>query len=159
MWQTVLYVGGGILLALGVCSFCWMRGGPAERGGVLMILAGWLGVTAVQLLTGQGLPQIAMLLADFLLGLGFLALALKYNNLWVGAAMLLQGVELALNLYSSQETNADRDLRALLVNVISILVLGAIFLGAMASARRRRRYPKAPLPDQAREAPSAPSGY
>ena len=129
----------GISVAVLVCAYCWLRGGAAERGGVLLILAGWMGVSAVQLMTGQKLPTTGMLLADFLLGLGFLSLALKYNNLWLGAAMLLQGIELALNLYLSQETTADRNIHAMLINMISIAVLGVILLGAIATANQNRQ--------------------
>ena len=132
-----------IALAFTVCALAFLKGGPAERGGALLIAANWVAITVTQIVVGSetvssrvvGLPS---LIYDSLLAVGFLWLALRYSSLWLGAAMILQGVQLAI--YASFLGSSEIKLRtyAVALNVVSILVLLTILGGTISSWIQRR---------------------
>lgn len=91
MYQTLA---SQIVLGLVVLSaaFAWWKGGPPERVGALFNGVICVGVTLVQALIHESLDTLPILIADGVLAIGFLILAIRYTSLWLGAAMLLQGM-------------------------------------------------------------------
>jgi len=82
-----------------VCLFAVLKGGPAERRAGLIFAAGALGVELVHLTVPRELQGSLLLAADGFVAGGFLLLALRYPSAWLGAAMLLQGVQFSLHAY------------------------------------------------------------
>jgi hypothetical protein len=128
------------LLALGcAAAFVFWKGGPAERGGMALIIFSWLGMLAAQAVTREVVPDIPFLVSDVILSLGFLVLAVRFGSLWLGLAMLVQATLFVLHLlrFGDELTQGRRYL--LCVNMLSYCVLLIVVLGAAASWRRRVR--------------------
>lgn len=127
------------LLIVGVPALAWRFGGPAERWGAALNSTAALAVMTAQFVTRDARPGVPFLAVDFLLASGFLVLALRYSNIWLGAAMLLQSAELTLNAVMLSAERELTALDALITNLISLAVVAAILGGAWAQHRRRRR--------------------
>ena len=128
------------------CALAWWKGGPAERGGACLVALDWLVISLSQLAMGErtvtlNIIAIPAICSDLVLSAGFLFLALRYNSWWLGAAMIVQGVQLAV--YGSFLAGGGHDVyaHAVAINVASWLLLDAIIGGTIASwwARSRSR--------------------
>lgn len=127
------------LLILGVPALAWRFGGPAERWGALLNSALTLTVMAGQIATKDPRPSLVVLGGDFTLACGFLILALRYSNIWLGVAMLLQSAELTLNAVTLSAGRQPSALDALVTNLISLAVVATILGGAWTNWRRAKR--------------------
>jgi hypothetical protein len=120
-----------IVLALVIFSvaFAWWKGGRPERVGSLFNAVICIGVTAFQVMIHETLDTIPILIADGLLAMGFLVLAIRYASLWLGAAMLLQGM--AFTMHSALLMGVVQPGLAYYaaMNVMSLGVLLSIVLG------------------------------
>ena len=131
------------LTPLAVCLFAWFKGGPAERLGSSLFSASVLGTTLAELVTGQGTPVMYELFLDTGVAIGFLALSIRYNNLWLGAAMIVKGVQLAI--HATHLTDGDDpyflgfNLYAAGLNLISLLISFIMLGGAIATICQRVR--------------------
>ena len=130
--------------------FAWLKGRPAERYGSLVYLAAFLLDIPLALITGKILPVESVLFVDGLAALGFLFLALRYNSLWLGAAMMLKGAELGLHAFHLTE-EADPQLGAfnlyvLALDALEMMMVLSLFAGTLASIRARRRAAAQPAP-------------
>src|SRR5882672_5354441 len=90
-----VFFGLGILLS--ITAFAWFKGGRAERYGAGINALGYLGITALQFASGGHMPLAPMVWADLLIAVGFLWLSVRYNSLWLGVAMMLQGLEFTIH--------------------------------------------------------------
>ena len=131
-------------LAFICCVFAAWKGGSAERGGAALIAANWLIITITQVFFHEhnlksSQVVIPSIVCDLLLAAGFLWLALRYSSLWLGAAMILQGVQLAI--YGSFLSGGARGVYgyAVAINITSSLVLWSIIGGTAMSWRARAR--------------------
>jgi hypothetical protein len=131
----------GWLPLIGVALFAWWKGDWPERWGGMLNLAAGAAAFLVRILVANGPPQDVPLLAvDAGLAFGFLALALIFASLWLGAAMLLQAAQFSLHAFYIV-TAREHDLTYYLINnTVTVGILLAIFVGALASWRRRIRY-------------------
>lgn len=127
------------LLMVGAPVIAWRIGGPAERWGAILNSLLSLVVMVAQIATHTARPPIAFLFGDFLLATGFLILALRYSNIWLGVAMLLQSAELTLNAVTLSAGRQPSELDALVTNLISLAVVATILGGAWANWRRAKR--------------------
>jgi hypothetical protein len=134
------------LIVVGAPLIAWRIGGPAERWGALINSAAVLAATAAQLVTRDARPGIPFLAADFLLATGFLVLALRYSNIWLGVAMLLQSAELTLNAVTLSAQRELTAMDALVTNLISLAVVATILCGAWTNWRRVKRNGATPAP-------------
>ncbi len=120
-----------------VCGLAWVRGGPAERWGSVIVLAG----SIVYLLILSFLPTasqpVVNLLCEGLYGFSFLMLALRYASPWLGGAMLLQAIQFSLHAYYIVGERPHDKTYGLVNNLNSIGVLICILLGIAASWRRQ----------------------
>ncbi len=131
------------LLPLAVCIFAWIKGGVAERLGSSLFSASVLGTTLAEVLTGQATPVMQELFLDTGVAVGLLVLAIRYNNLWLGAAMIVKGLQLAV--HATHLTDGEDpyflgfNLYAVSLNLISLLICLIMFGGAVATIRQRVR--------------------
>ena len=122
-----------------VCGLAWWKGGRAEQYGASLKLATSLIALVVHLVLKQGAISGALLTADGLLAVGFLALAIRYSSLWIGAAMLLQAGQFSLHAwYLVNALERDR-FYAITNNLITIGILVCILVGTLISWRRRTK--------------------
>ena len=136
MLPTLTTPGGLAFLAL-VCALALAKGGPPERVAGLLVATGWLGLSIYRAATFEKLPQTALLLSDFGVALGFLGLAIRYASLWLGAAMLIQGVTFAAHLIHLTEPAGHDRWYALTVNLLGATVLTVIGGASLAAWRAR----------------------
>jgi hypothetical protein len=142
-------------LLIGSCLFAWLKGGPPERFGATLYFVSAVLSLGVALLTGDTFPVVPMLAFEGLVALGFLALAVRYNSLWLGAAMMLKGAQLALHAWHLTDNSDARigifKAYPLLLDAISIAISVTILFGTVASLRARRapnlRAESAPPPE------------
>ena len=131
------------LLPAGACLFAWWKGGPAERYGSSIYAVSVLGTMCIELVTGQATPVTEELFLDTAVAVGFLALAIRYNNLWLGAAMMVKGLQLGMHATrltdGEDAVSAGLNLYALGLNLIALVILAILFSGTIASMRQRAR--------------------
>lgn len=145
-WMNMAVLVFGLAAVLGVCGVAILKGGRPERYGSIAYVAAWLTVVIFEVVVGQSFPVVPILLLDTLVALAFLVLALLYNNLWLGTAMILQGISLgahASNLTSAAAapTVFGMNLYAILLNATSfgILITLGCATGFTLSQRTRAR--------------------
>lgn len=129
----------GWAATLAVLAFAWWRGGPAERYGATLKIATSSVAFAVHHLLNQETISVALLVADGVLAMGFLILAIRYASLWIGAAMLLQAGQFSLHAYYLvAELQRDR-LYAVANNLVTLAILLCIVAGTVLAWRSRVR--------------------
>ncbi|MDP1962217.1 MAG: hypothetical protein Q8K93_08455, partial [Reyranella sp.] len=85
---------------------------------------------------------VPVLIGEGLLAFGFLALAIRYASLWLGAAMILQGIQFSLHaFYLVMERGHDR-LFAAVTNVVTMGIIIGILVGTTLAWRQARLAPQ-----------------
>lgn len=148
--NTAVMLVGGIGIPVAVCAFAWLKGRLPERLGASLYCFSALVSLAAVFLTGQKVPVGPELAFDTLVALGFLYLALRYNNMWLGSAMILKGLQLSLHATHLTE-GADPilggvNLYAAGLNLVGLAIAVTITGGVVSSARQRRRAASPPAP-------------
>ena len=138
MYTSLIPIVGWTLL-IGTFVFAWLKGAPAERWGASLKVFTSATAFAIHAIFQVETISVALLVADGLLAVGFLALALRYASLWLGAAMLLQGVQFSLHGYYLVMEHPHDYTYSLVNNINSFLVIGCIVAGTVVSWRRRTR--------------------
>ncbi len=109
-----------------------------------------MGTLGVEIITRQSTPVTAELFFDTAVAVGFLALAIRYNNLWVGAAMMVKGLQLAVHatrLTDGADTIAGGvNLYAASLNLISLVICLILTGGTFATMRQRAKKRQPPPP-------------
>lgn len=130
---TAIFVGTLLL----VCVLTWLKGRSAERIGTALFCVSVFVTYAFEIVTGAPPPIVIELAFDTLVALGFLLLAIGYNNLWLGAAMIIKGMQLAVHATHLTDVNdpyfAGFNLYAASLNLISLLILLTILGGTLAT--------------------------
>jgi hypothetical protein len=129
----------GWLVTLVVLALAWFRGGQPEKlGATLKVITSAAALAAHHLLKQDSI-SVALLTVDGLLAVGFLALAIRYASLWIGAAMLLQAGQFSLHAwYLVSALSRDR-FYAIVNNLVTIGILICILVGTVIAWRRRSR--------------------
>lgn len=138
MYQTLA---SQVVLGLVVLSvlFALWKGGAAERVGALLNGVICIGVPIIQTFLHESLHTLPILMADGLLAVGFLVLAIRYASLWLGAAMLLQAIGFTMHSALMLEVVKPDYTYYAAMNAMSVGVLLSIIVGtAYAWAVRRR---------------------
>lgn len=125
-----------------VCALAFAKGGPAERGGAIIVASTTVGVQLIHMLAPSDIRGALLLAIDGLIAGGFLMLALRYASLWLGGAMLLQAVQFSLHAYYLVTQQRRDDTYALINNLDSAGVLLCILIGTLLAWRRRSRVEK-----------------
>jgi hypothetical protein len=137
-----LYSQLSFVALFGVCGLALWKGGPAERGGAVLILLTWLGAMVELALSRQYISAVPFLLSDAVLAIGLLILAIRYSSLWMGAAMLLQAIGLSFHAayFGADQGEISKHVLRFYVlgkNLASGSMLLVILAGALASWRKR----------------------
>ena len=139
---NIAIVGGDVIVVIGSCLFALIKGSGAERWGAALFVAANLGTLAFEMITGQNTPVTAEMFLDTAVAIGFLVLAIRYNNLWLGAAMMVKGVQ--LGVHATRLTDGEdamvggANLYALSLDLIAMVICAILFFGTLASIRRRK---------------------
>lgn len=123
---------------IAVCAFGLLKGGPAERFGAGMTLLISIAFVIVNELVPEVARPVPHLVLDGVLALSFLALAVRYASLWIGAAMLLQGVQFSLHAYFFVTKLTPGVTYAIINNLVTWGTLLGILLGTLAVLRADR---------------------
>ena len=118
-----------------VTALSWWRGGWAERIGSSAYLLASVLVFLLQRTIGMAGLGVSLLVLDGIVGLVFLALALRFTSLWLGGAMLLQAAQFSLHAYYFVVGRQVDLLFAVVNNVVSWGVLLAILIGTIVTWR------------------------
>jgi len=152
-----LYVQAATLALALCCGLAIWKGGPAERAGALLILVTWAFTLIVSVSADGYHPPVALyLISDAILAMGLLVLAIRYSNLWMGAAMLLQALGLSFHAAyfgtdSSELGVAAKRLYILGMNLASVTMLLVLLVATIIAMIKRGRAKAAAL------APVAPA--
>lgn len=134
LWFLVLtaplLIIGGVALRFGALP---------EKLGAALILSAALAALLVHLVLAEPARSMGLLVVDGALALGFLILAVVFASLWLGAAMLFQGVQFSLHAYYLVVGREHDTLYATVNNIVTYSILLFLLLGSLASWRRRRR--------------------
>lgn len=123
---------------IAACLFGLLKGGPAERvgaGATLLISVAFVIVNELLAEIARPVPHLAL---DGFLALVFLALAVRYASLWIGAVMLLQGVQFSLHAYFFVTKLTPGVTYAIVNNLVTWATLLGIILGTLAYRRAAR---------------------
>jgi hypothetical protein len=139
-----LYSQLGFVALFGVCGLAIGKGGPAERGGAVLILLTWIGAMVELAFTRQYVSAVPFLLSDAALAIGLLVLAIRYSSLWMGGAMLLQAIGLSFHAayFGADKAEISAHLLRFYVlgkNLASGTMLLVILAGTLASWGKRLR--------------------
>lgn len=119
--------------------FAWWKGGPAEKiCGVANAVVALLYIVVQALIAAGAQLQIVFLLIDCGLAVVFLALAVRYASLFLGAAMILQAAQFSLHAYYMVAERHLDSVYLLANNVISWLVLACIVIATLFTWQKRR---------------------
>ena len=150
----MIVVSLGAILPAATCLFAWLKGGGAERNGAILYAISVFGTIGFQAISGQSTPVTAELFLDTSVAVCFLVLAICYNNLWLGAAMMVKGLQ--LGIHATRLTDGEDpivggvDLYAAGLNLIALVICMILAGGTIATmrqrARLRRQPPPAPMP-------------
>lgn len=138
MYHSVLPLLGWTI-TLAVALLAWFRGGLPERYGALVFVGAGLAVLISHTILPVAAEGLSLLAIDALMALSFLALAIRYASLWIGAAMLLQAGQFSLHAWYLV-SGLDRDrFYAVANNLITVGILACILVGTLISWRRRAK--------------------
>jgi len=126
------------LLIFGVCGFALWRGGPPERIGAGLVLLIALVGSVINTLPVESSRQVGHLIADGVLALGFLAVAVRYGSLWLGGAMLFQAAQFSLHAFFFVTQKPQNSFYGVVNNVNLFGVLICLLVGALAAHNRAR---------------------
>ncbi len=129
---------------IAVCAFGLLKGGPAERIGASMTLLISIAFVIVNELVPEMARPVPHLVLDGVLALSFLVLAVRYASLWIGAVMLLQGVQFSLHAYFFVTKLVPGRTYAIVNNLVTWGTLLGILLGTLAVLRATRAARSAP---------------
>ena len=125
------------LLAATLC-FAWWEGGAAERYAALVIGLTWVLGLIGQAVTGEAIPAFTILLADWALAIGLLALALRYRSSWLGFGLMVQGASMTLHAMYFQEPGRHPDYYLIGIDGLSLAMLVLLVVGTILAMRSRR---------------------
>ena len=138
----------GVTLIAGVCVFAIVMGGAAERLGAICIIAANAVAEFVMLVSNWRYSASSIFVIDFILAICLLLVAIRFGSLWLGAAMILQGIALCAHALIQMGDEIPARIHLYLNNSLTYLMLGCIMLGTLANIRRRRRnHGFTPAPD------------
>ena len=118
-------------------ALAWWKGGQAERIGAGLVLIASLIALAVHLSVPPDLQATALLAGEAGLAVGFLIVAMRYLNSWLGLAMILQAIQFSLHAYYLIAEKQHDYLYRLINNVNTVAILLVILTATLMTWRRR----------------------
>ena len=126
-----------LILASTLC-FAWWQGGAAERYAASAIGLTWLAALIGQAFTGEDIPALTILLADWALAIGLLVLALRFRSSWLGFGLMVQGASMTLHAMYFQEPGRHPNYYLVGIDALSLAMLVLLVVGTILAMRRRR---------------------
>jgi hypothetical protein len=137
------------LVLVGILGLAFWKGGKAERYGAAVYGACW---TAVELLiipfdSHSAVYLYGVYIADFIIAVGFLLIALRFSNLWIAIAMIAQGFSAAAHAYRLDDSETMIFYQGIpvwrvVINLTSFVVMAALLFGSLSSWWARAYYAK-----------------
>lgn len=126
-----------IMLAFCLASgvFALVKGGKPERIGAAIILANLVAVGANDILLHD---QRILLTIDGLTAVALLPLTLRYASIWLGAVMLLYGLQFGLHAFYFVLERPKDALHVWVNNANFFAISAALAIGTIMSLMRRR---------------------
>jgi hypothetical protein len=142
-----------IMLAFCLASgvFALVKGGTPERIGAAIILANLVAVGANDVILHD---QRVLLAIDGLTAMALLPITLRYASVWLGAVMLLYGLQFGLHAFYFVLERPKDALHVWVNNANFFTISAALAIGTVLSLMRRR--PR-PAPTLAMAQPPAPT--
>ena len=126
-------------VSIAIMAFALLKGGSAERLGALMMASEWILEALFDTWLGAKHVAVSPTIAlDALLAGGLLLLALRYGRLWLGCALILQSVALALHAMALSDDAPGYNIYAGMLNACTCLLMLSLFWGAVSSLSRSR---------------------
>lgn len=129
----------GWLIILAASLAAWRLGDKPERQAALLILVTSFLASFPKLIADQELQRLIFLALDGVFAVGLLLLALRHARVWLGVAVLLQGVQFSLHAYYLVANRAYDNAYALVNNIVSLGVLCSLSVGSVLAWRNRCR--------------------
>jgi hypothetical protein len=129
----------GWLVLLGTCLYAWLKGAAPERIGAALLLLGTIAALLFQRTMSDTARVTPTLIGEGLLALGFLALAIRYASLWLGGAMILQGIQFSLHAFYIVMERPHDWLFAAVTNLVTLGIIACILVGTTITWRRAAR--------------------
>lgn len=126
------------LAVIGTFVFAVWKGGVAERYAASLVVVGALFAFAVGRLVSADIKTLVLLAGEFVLAMGFLALAVRYASLWLGGAMLLQAVQFMLHAWYMLGERTPDIFHVIVNNIDTLGILVCIVLGTATAWNRRK---------------------
>lgn len=126
----------GWLVLLGTCLYAWLKGAAPERIGAALLLVGTIAAFVFQRTMSDTARVTPTLIGEGLLALGFLVLAIRYASLWLGGAMILQGIQFSLHAFYIVMERPHDWLFAAVTNLVTFGIILCILIGTTIAWRR-----------------------
>jgi hypothetical protein len=135
-YHILFYV--SLAATLGVSVFALWKGDVAVRYAAATLLAVELATLLINPKFGDMGGESVLLVVDFAFAVILLVLAVRFANLWIGAAMILQAAQFSMHAYYLvMELPHDR-LHAWINNTDDWGIVISIGVGTILAMRRRR---------------------
>ena len=125
-----------LVFSLVSCAFALIKGGAPERMGAAIILANLVATATNEVLLQD---QRILLGIDALTALALLPLTLRYASVWLGAVMLLYGVQFGLHAFYFVLERAKDPLHVAINNCNFLAISVCLAGGTVMSLMRRRK--------------------
>jgi len=130
-----------------VTGFALWKGGPAERRAAALYLLLLVISLFINAPKETSVQATIFLCLDAVLAFWFLAMAVRYSNLWLAAAMIIQGIIFGVHAYRlGLDENIywqGMNLAMLLNNLLSMLLINIFIAATVVSWRARRKQRRA----------------
>lgn len=128
----------GWIVLFGTCLYAWFKGAAPERFGAAFLFLGTFAAMVIDHTVAAPLRTTPTLIGEGLLALGFLLLAIRYTSLWLGGAMILQGIQFSLHAFYIVMERGHDWLFAAISNLVTFGIIGCVLLGTTLAWRRNR---------------------
>jgi hypothetical protein len=132
------------LILLGIAGLALWKGGRPERYGTIIYGVSWAATLLLSLAMNRhsSLYLYAIFIADFVVAIGFLFVALRFSNTWLALAMIAQGFSSAAHAYRLDDDQVPLIVQGIpvwqaVINIMSLVVIFAILMGTLTTWRRR----------------------
>lgn len=125
-----------LVLITGICLFAFWKGGMAERIGAVVILANLIVTLVAAKLLPPSVALLIGLVGDGLTAMGLMGIALRFASFWLGAAMLLYGLQFSLHAYYFVTHRPADVFHAMVNNANFVLVSVSLAAGTLMAWRK-----------------------
>ena len=128
-----------LIFIIACCVFALVLGRKAEKLGAICVLAANFSAEVMIGLFRDQYPGTDILIIDFLLAVALLFLAVRYSSLWLGCAMILQGIALYTHALGLLGDEVSSQLYIRLIDILTYSMAACIFLGTASHLLHKKR--------------------